>query len=74
MITMRGNNSGGQFSILYHYDNNDILSESDSQLRNVTLRITSNTSSITVLFIDLVFNDTEIDWLLLSEVDICEGA
>ena len=45
----------------------------DSQLRNVSLSITSNTDNIDSLFIDLVFTNTNIDWILLSEVDICEG-
>ena len=45
----------------------------DSQLRNLSLSITSNTTNIEVLFIDLVFTNTDIDWILLSEVDICEG-
>ena len=45
----------------------------DSQLRNVSLSITSNTDNIQLLFIDLVFTNVDIDWILLSEVDICEG-
>ena len=45
----------------------------DSQLRNVSLSIASNTDNIQLLFIDLVFTNTDIDWILLSEVDICEG-
>ena len=59
--------------ISYVYDNNDVLMNSDSKLRNVSLNITSNTTNIGLLFIDLVFNNTDIDWILLSEVDICEG-
>ena len=59
--------------ISYVYDNNDVLMNSDSKLKNVSLSITSNTTNIGLLFIDLVFNNTDIDWILLSEVDICEG-
>ena len=44
----------------------------DSQLRNVSLSITSNTAIIQLLFIDLVFTNTDIDLILLSEVDICK--
>ena len=77
-VTLR---SGSSFTglpldeISYVYDNNDVLMNSDSKLRNVSLSITSNTTitNIELLFIDLVFNNTDIDWILLSEVDICEG-
>ena len=76
-VTLRGSgNFGGTpfFEISYEYVNyNGALINSDSQLRFVSLGITSNTANIHVLFIDLVFNSTDIDWLLLSEVDICEG-
>ena len=61
------------FEISYVYGNNDVLMNSDSQLRSVSLSITNNTDSIQVLFIDLVFTNTDIDWILLSEVDICDG-
>ena len=74
IITLRGRRSGGEtFNISYIYDNNAALSESDSQLRNVSMRITSKTQNIIALFIDFVFNDTGIDWFLVSEVEICEG-
>ena len=76
-ITLRGSiSSSGTpfFAISYFYNNNDVLMNSDSQLRNVSLSITSNTDNIQVLFIDLVFtNNSDIDWILLSEVDICES-
>ena len=77
-VTLRGSgNFGGTpfFEISYEYVNyNGALINSDSQLRFVSLGINSNTANIHVLFIDLVFNSTDIDWLLLSEVDICEGS
>ena len=61
------------FNIAYFYENNNALTNSDSQLRNVSLSITSNIANTTVLFIDLVFTNTIIDWILLSEVDIFSG-
>ena len=61
------------FDIAYFYENNNALTNSDSQLRNVSLSITSNTANTTVLFIDLVFTNTDIDWILLSEVEIFSG-
>ena len=62
------------FSISYIYGNNGDLRNNDSQLRNVTLIITSNIVLVHILLIDLSFSDnTDIDWILLSEVDICEG-
>ena len=76
MITLRGSTmSSGEspFNIAYFYENNNALTNSDSQLRNVSLSITSNTANTTVLFIDLVFTSTDIDWILLSEVDIFSG-
>ena len=75
-VTLRGSTSASGtpfFEISYVYDNNDVLMNSDSQLRNVSLSITSNTTNIELLFIDLVFTNTDIDWILLSEIDICEG-
>ena len=75
-VTLRGSSSGTGdpfFEISYVYDNNGNLMNSDSQLKYVSLSITSNTDNIQVLFIDLVFTNTDIDWILLSEVDICEG-
>ena len=75
-VTLRGSNSSSGnpfYSISFFFNNNDVLMNSDSQLRNVSLSITSNTDSIQVLFIDFVFTNTDIDWILLSEVDICEG-
>ena len=74
-ITLRGGFSSSilVYDIPYVYGNNDNLMNSDSQLRNVSLSITSNTGAIDLLFIDLVFTNTDIDWILLSEVDICEG-
>ena len=67
-------NSGTPFfETSYDYSNNEILMNSDSQLRNVSLSIISNTDNIQLLFIDIVFTNTVIDWILLSEVDICEG-
>ena len=62
------------FSISYIYGNNGDLRNIDSQLRNMTLSITKSIVLINILFIDLYFSDnTGIDWILLSEVDICEG-
>ena len=66
-------NSISFFETSYDYSNNDNPMNSDSQLRNVSLSITSNTTNIQLLFIDLVFTNTDIDGILLSEVDICEG-
>ena len=72
-VTLMGSGSN-TFAISYKYDNNGDLRNNDSQLRNVTLIITSNIVIINVLFIDLSFPDnTDIDWILLSEVDICQG-
>ena len=60
------------FALPYFYANNGNLMNSDSQLRNVSLRIFTNQYAFTnFLFIELVF--TDIDWILLSEVDICQG-
>ena len=76
MITLRGSTmlSGeSPFNIAYFYENNNALTNSDSQLRNMSLSITSNTTNTTVLFIDLVFTNIDIDWILLSEVDIFSG-
>ena len=62
------------FPISYIYGNNGNLRNNDSQLRNVTLSITSSITIIQILFVDLSFPDnTDIDWILLSEVDICQG-
>ena len=62
------------FPISYIYGNNGDLRSNDSQLRNVTLSITSSITIIHILFIELSFPDnTDIDWILLSEVDICQG-
>ena len=75
-VALRGSSSNSGtpfFETSYDYSNNDILMNSDSQLRNVSLSITSNTDNIQLLFIDIVFTNTVIDWILLSEVDICEG-
>ena len=76
VVLLRGSSSSTGipfYEISYAYDNNDVLMNSDSQLRNLSLSITSNTTNIELLFIDLVFTITDIDWILLSEVDICEG-
>ena len=72
-VTLRGKGNGQDFTISYSYDNNDAFSSNDSQLRNTNLTITSNTSNIDLLFVHLAFTNTDIDWILLSEVDICEG-
>ena len=75
-VTLKGSSSDTEtsfFEISYVYGNNDVLVNKDSQLRNVSLSIKSNTNNIQLLFIDLVFTNTDIDWILLSEVDICEG-
>ena len=64
---------GSPFNITYFYENNNALTSSDSQLRNVSLSITSDTSNIMVLFIDLMFTNTDIDWILLSEVNVNSG-
>ena len=50
----------------YFFANNDNLSQSDSQLRNVTLYLQQLTSAVQL---DFAFtNQSAIDWLLLSEV------
>ena len=50
----------------YFFANNDDLSQTDSQLRNVTLHLQLLTS---VVQLDFAFtNQSAIDWLLLSEV------
>ena len=76
-VLLRGSSSSTGipfYEISYTYDNNDVLMNSDSQLRNLSLSITSNTTNIELLFIDLVFSkSSDIDWILLSEVDICGG-
>ena len=76
-VTLRGSydtKAMQTFSISYIYGNNGDLRNNDSQLRNVTLIITSNIVLVHILLIDLSFSDnTDIDWILLSEVDICEG-
>ena len=74
-VTLRGSFSatGTPFLISFVYNSNNVLNNNDSQLRNVSLSITSNTGNIQLLFIDFVFTNTDIDWILLSEVDICEG-
>ena len=76
VVLLRGSSSSTGipfYEISYAYDNNDALMNSDSQLRNLSLSITSNTTNIELLFIDLVFTNTDIDWILLSEIDIYEG-
>ena len=75
-VTLRGSSSSSGipfYNISYHFDNNNALTNSDSQLRNLSLSIISNTDNIQLLFIDFQFVDPEIDWVLLSEVDICQG-
>ena len=75
-VTLRGSSSSSGnpfYNISYTFDNNNALTNSDSQLRNLSLSITSNTDNILLLFIDFQFVDPEIDWILLSEVDICQG-
>ena len=75
-VTLRGSSSfsGNPFyNISYFLNNNNALTNSDSQLRNLSLSITSNTDNVQVLFIDFQFVKLEIDWILLSEVDICQG-
>ena len=75
-VTLRGSFDDAGMSIssvFYIYENNSDLGNNDSQLRTVTLTITHNTVFMRVLFIDLSFTNTDIDWILLSEVDICEG-
>ena len=75
-VTLRGSN-GNQgdplIDISYFYGNNYALKNSDFQLRDVALNITSSVLLIHTLFIDVEFTNTDIDWILLSEVDICEG-
>ena len=73
VINLRGKSGGSPFNITYFYENNNALTSSDSQLRNVTLSITSDTSNTVVLFIDLMFTNTDIDWILLSEVNVDSG-
>ena len=75
-VTLRGSSSSSGnpfYEIFYVYDNNGNLMNSGSQLRYVSLSIASNTHNIQVLFIDLMFTNTDIDWILLSEVDIFKG-
>ena len=75
-VTLRGSSSSSGnpfYNISYFFNNNNALTNSDSQLRNLSLSITSNTDNILLLFIDFQFVDPEIDWILLSEVDICQG-
>ena len=73
-VTLTGSGTS-TFAISYKYDNNGDLRNNDSQLKNVTLSITSRKMMlITALFINLSLSDnTDIDWILLSEVDICLG-
>ena len=73
-VALMGSGSS-TFAISYKYDNNGDLRSNDSQLRNVTLSITSRKMMlITALLINLSFSgNTDIDWILLSEVDICQG-
>ena len=77
-VTLRGSSSSSStgiscYNMSYFFDNNNTLTNSDSQLRNLLLNITSNTDNIQLLFIDFQFVDPEIDWILLSEVDIFQG-
>ena len=75
-VTLRGSSSSSGnpfYNISYIFDNNNALTNSDSQLRNLSLSITSNTDNILLLFIDFQFVDPEIDWILVSEVDISQG-
>ena len=76
-VTLRGSfddKGTSIFPISYIYGSNGDLRNNDSQLRNVTLSITSNIVLIQMLFVDLSFpNNNDIDWILLSEVDICQG-
>ena len=73
VINLRATSGGSPFNITYFYENNNALTSSDSQLRNVSLSITSNTDNSVLLFIDLMFTNTDIDWILLSEVDVSSG-
>ena len=54
-VTLRGSSNATAipFLISYVYNDNDILMNNDSQLRNMSLSITSNTAIIQLLFIDL---------------------
>ena len=55
----------------YFFANNDDLSQTDSQLRNVTLHLQQLTSAVQL---DFTFtNQSAIDWLLLSEVILYNG-
>ena len=75
-VTLRGSSSSSGnpfYNISYLFDNNNALTNSDSQLRNLSLSIISNTNNIQLLFIDFQFVDPEINWVLLSEMDICQG-
>ena len=60
----------GSQPLSYVFDNNDDLRQSDSQLRNVALNIQQST---TVVQLDFIFNNSIIDWLLVSEVKFYNG-
>ena len=77
-VTLKGSSSNlGSTPLLtdmsYFYGNNYALKNNDFQLRNASLSIINNVPLIQTLFIDLAFTNTDIDWILLSEVEICEG-
>ena len=55
----------------YFFANNDDLSQTDSQLRNVTLHLQKLVSTVQLGF--TFTNQSAIDWLLLSEVILYNG-
>lgn len=58
-------------SIDYFFDGNDVLGQTDSQLRNITLRLQQLISTVQINF---SFPESSvIDWLLLSEVQFYNG-
>ena len=62
----------GYMALPFTYDNNSDLTQTDSTVRSVVLHL-SNTDPINSIRLDFDFNDTNIDWFLLSEVDIIQN-
>ncbi len=62
-------------NVSYTFDNNDDLNQTDSEIRNVTLHLDLSQFAMGINFVRMSFSfeDTNIDWFLISEVDFNFG-
>ena len=65
----------GNVNVSYTFDNNDDLSQTDSEIRNVTLHLDLSQFATGINFVSMSFSfdDTNIDWFLICEVDFNFG-